>query len=460
MPSAPPVHSPPDQRGLGRRNSLQGHRAGRWLIAGCLLALAPLLGRGADLRSVEAAEWSVPFGGNAYAVTSKPGSNDGLARGGAEVRWHDPETTWSVWFHVDRPTEAEVELVSAETGGRAEVVLTIGDTAVTAELSGDDSSTARFGRFSLAGPGYVKAEIHGVRREGGAFASNPSLRIRSETPDLAVTAVTTNDGAMYYWGRRGPSVHLGYSLPAEKEIEYAYGEVTVPEGEDALGSFFMANGFGEGYFGMQVNGPAERRVLFSVWSPFTTDDPTKVPEADRVILLRKGEGVRTGEFGNEGSGGQSFLVHPWKAGLTYRFLTRVEPAGDGTTTYTSWFGEGDSWRLIASFQRPRTDRHFTGFHSFLENFLDTTGNVGRRGRYANQWVRDTEGTWHPISTARFTGDATASGGHRLDYAGGLDADGFFLRNCGFFSPPVKLGSVFTLDPPPTKRPSIDLDSLP
>jgi hypothetical protein len=265
---------------------------------------------------------------------------------------------------------------------------------------------------------------------------------------------------MYYWGRRGPSVHLGYSLPAEKEIEYAYGEVTVPEGEDALGSFFMANGFGEGYFGMQVNGPAERRVLFSVWSPFTTDDPAKVPEEDRVTLLRKGEGVRTGEFGNEGSGGQSFLVHPWKAGITYRFLTRVDPAGDGTTTYTSWFGEAESWRLIASFRRPRTERHLTGFHSFLENFLDTTGNVGRRANYANQWVRDTEGTWHPIGTARFTADATASGGHRLDYAGGIDGEGFFLRNCGFFSPPVKIGSVFTLDAPPAKRPLIDLEALP
>lgn len=434
--------------------------AARGVMVGCLFAFALGISQTVDPQPVMAAEWSVPFGGNAYAVASKPGSNDGLARGGAEVRWHDPETTWSVWFHVDRPADAEVDLVSAETGGPAEVELTIGGTTVTAELSGDGSTTARFGRIALEGPGYVKAEIRGLRREGGAFASDPVLRLRSDAPDLAVAAVTTNEGGMYYWGRRGPSVHLGYSLPAEKEIEYAYGEVTVPEGEDALGSFFMANGFGEGYFGMQVNGPAERRVLFSVWSPFTTDDPAKVPEADRVMLLRRGDGVRTGEFGNEGSGGQSFLVHPWKAGLTYRFLTRVEPAGDGTTTYTSWFGDADSWRLIASFQRPRTDRHLTGFHSFLENFLDTTGNVGRRARYANQWVRDTEGTWHPISTARFTADATASGGHRLDYAGGLEGDGFYLRNCGFFSPAVKIGTAFTLDMPPAKRPTIDLDALP
>ncbi len=407
-----------------------------------------------------AAEWSVPMGGNAFVVASKPGSNDGLQRGGAEVRWHDPETTWTVWFHVDRPAAVEIALMSAETGGKAEVEATIGDRMATATLPGGEGSAADFGRFDLPDAGYVKVELRGLKREGGAFASAPTLRLRSDTADLTVTAVTTNDGAMFYWGRRGPSVHLGYSMPAEKDIEYAYGEVTVPEGGDALGSFFMANGFGEGYFGIQVNGPAERRVLFSVWSPFTTDDPAKVPEADRVTLLRKGEGVRTGEFGNEGSGGQSFLVHPWKAGTTYRFLTRVEPAGDDTTTYTAWFGEGDSWRLIASFLRPRTDRHLTGFHSFLENFLDTTGNVGRRARYANQWVRDTEGTWHPVTTARFTGDATASGGHRLDYAGGLEENGFYLRNCGFFSPPVKIGTVFTLDPPPAKRPILDLDALP
>lgn len=425
-----------------------------WAAAACLGASLATAG------ALSAAEWRVPMGGNAYLMASRPGSDDGLHRGGAEVRWHDPETTWTVWFHVDRPASAELSLDSTETGGRADLQLTVGDRVAMAALPGGDSSTARFGAFDLPGPGYVKVELQGLKREGGAFARDPVLRVASETPDLAVTAVTTNDGGMYYWGRRGPSVHLAYTMPAGKEIEYAHGEITVPEGEDAPGSFFMANGFGEGYFGMQVNGPAERRVLFSVWSPFTTDDPSKVPEADRVLLLRKGEGVRVGEFGNEGSGGQSYLVHPWRAGVTYRFLTRVEPGPEETTTYTAWFGEGETWRLVASFRRPRTDRHLTGYHSFLENFLDATGNVGRRARYANQWVRDTEGTWHPITTARFTGDATASGGHRLDYAGGIDDGGFFLRNCGFFSPPVKLGTVFTLDAPAGGRPQVDLDSLP
>ena len=69
----------------------------------------------------------------------------------------------------------------------------------------------------------------------------------------------------------------------------------------------MVNGFGEGYFGMQCNSETERRILFSVWSPFDTQEPKLIPDSLKIKLLRKGEGVYIGEFGNEGSGGKSFL---------------------------------------------------------------------------------------------------------------------------------------------------------
>ena len=91
----------------------------------------------------------------------------------------------------------------------------------------------------------------------------------------------------------------------------------------------MANGFSEGYFGMQVNSSTERRILFSVWSPFNTDNPKDIPAEQRIRMLAKGPDVHVGEFGNEGSGGQSYLVYPWKAGTVCRFLTRVQPDKDG-----------------------------------------------------------------------------------------------------------------------------------
>jgi hypothetical protein len=99
----------------------------------------------------------------------------------------------------------------------------------------------------------------------------------------------------------------------EKTAYVKNNEITVPAGNDPVGSYFMGNGFGEGYFGIQVNSAIERKVLFSVWSPFETDDPREIPDDKKIILLKKGKEVHAGEFGSEGSGGQSYLKYNWKA---------------------------------------------------------------------------------------------------------------------------------------------------
>ena len=44
-----------------------------------------------------------------------------------------------------------------------------------------------------------------------------------------------------------------------------YNEVTIPKDADPIYSYYMACGFARGYFGIQVNSPTERRVIFSVW---------------------------------------------------------------------------------------------------------------------------------------------------------------------------------------------------
>ena len=183
----------------------------------------------------------------------------------------------------------------------------------------------------VAAAGYVRVDFQGVERTGDVFAEISELLISSDTDNLKVDFVRDNKGNMFYWGRRGPSVHLSYQVPKDRKLRYSYSEITVPKGQDPLGTFYMANGFGQGYFGMQVNGPKERRVLFSVWSPFKTDNPKDIPKEQRIVALARGPEVHIGEFGNEGSGGQSYLVYPWKAGKTYRFLTKVEPDGMGNT---------------------------------------------------------------------------------------------------------------------------------
>jgi Domain of unknown function (DUF3472) len=171
----------------------------------------------------------------------------------------------------------------------------------------------------------------------------------------------------------------------------------------------MANGFSVGYFGRQVNGPAERRILFSVWSPFTTDDPKAIPDSLRIVLVRKGADVHAGTFGDEGAGGQSYLVYPWIAGNTYRFLLRAEPQADYHTRFTAWFyaSEQGRWQLIACWDRPATHTWLTHLHSFLENFEPKQGDKDRLAYYGNQWVADSTVHWTPLTRARFTGDNTS-----------------------------------------------------
>ena len=408
----------------------------------------------------ESAEWVVPMAGNCFRTVPGPGGN-GAQRNGS-VAWRTPEEVYSVYLHVDRSADIRLAMGAAVKGGPSTVRVRVAEKEFDTVIKGTDSAAHEIGTVRISEPGYVRIDLQGIKRTGDTYAQIRELIVSSETDGLKVDYVRDNKGGMFYWGRRGPSVHLSYQVPRNVDLQYAYSEITVPEGRDPIGSFYMANGFGQGYFGIQVNSPKERRVLFSVWSPFKTDNPRDIPEDQRIVALARGPKVHIGEFGNEGSGGQSYLVYRWKVGKTYRFLTRVQPDGQGNTIYTSWFGDkqASEWRLIASFRRPKTDTHLRGFHSFLESFSPAYGYIGRRAFYGGVRVCDVSGKWHECTQARFSVDATGGGRHRLDFSGGADGDRFFLRNCGFFSETGRPGEKFSRTASGTAAPDIDLDELP
>lgn len=407
-----------------------------------LLRLAVPLLICAVTSAVQAAEWSIPLAGNSFRTLPEPGGR-GLRRSAA-LEWSDAQDVWSVYFHVSHPATLKLSL-DVTTQEASEIKATAADTTFAVMLPASNSTPVTIGELQVKQPGYIKLDLQGTKRTGDTWGSFKNLLVQSDTADLKLDFVRDNQGNMFYWGRRGPSVHLGYTVPRDLPLEYAYTELTVPEGQDTIGSYFMANGFSEGYFGMQVNSASERRILFSVWSPFQTDDPKSIPPEQRIVTLERGPDVHTGEFGNEGSGGQSYLVHPWKAGTVCRFLTRVQPDAVGkTTTYTCWFSDtaDGAWRLIASFRRPQTSTTLKGFHSFLENFEPATGHITRRVHYENVQVRDTVGKWHSVTKARLTVDATGDQRHRIDFTGGAEGSHFFLQNCGFFTGTAKPGDRF------------------
>jgi len=327
-------------------------------------------------------------------------------------------------------------------------------------VEGQDFSSP-IGDWNIKDTGYIAIEIKGISKSSSQFPNLQTLALAGSAVTNQTYFVKDNNGNFFYWGRRGPSVHLNYQIPEKVEAEWFYNEIVVPKGNDVIGSYFMANGFGEGYFGIQVNSPTERRALFSVWSPFETDNPKEIPADHKILMLKKGADVHTGEFGNEGAGGQSYLKYNWKADVAYKFLLHAVPSADNYTTYTAYFfaPELNKWQLIASFKRPQTQTYVKRPHSFLENFIPEMGNKERMVLFKNQWICDVKGNWVALNSARFTTDNTGNINYRKDYAGGILDGEFYLRNCGFFSNFTPAKTMFTKKEA-NQKPNVDLSRLP
>lgn len=403
-----------------------------------------------NLSSVAAQnETIVTLAGNAYITA---GSSASIDENKCAIRhWNDKETMISFYFYAKKSGKIDVAL-QAKGHSRIEVSLLGKSKKVT--LDSDELTRIKLGTFKVKQPGYVKMDIRGLKiNEGKTFGSVAAVYVSEEVARVSPDFST-------HFGRRGPSVHLGYVLPKEN-IEWFYNEVTVPEEGDIPSSYYMACGFGEGYFGMQNNSPHKRRVLFSVWSPFVTDNPAEIPDSLRVTLLKKGENVTINDFGNEGSGGQSYMHYDWKAGERCRFLMGVRPDGKGSTIYTAYFYDNhqSKWVLVASWCRPKTSTWYTNAHSFLENFNPIMGYINRKAYYGNQWARTTDGRWIPVTKARFTCDATGREEMRLDYTGGLNGEHFFLSMGGFFDQNMKHGTYFDRAGNTTEAPNIDFSTL-
>lgn len=393
--------------------------------------------------------YTVSMGGNAYVTQLAPGGSE-VVTSTSLSGWTNSSSVFSAYFRLGTLGSLTVKVKAKVPSGSSTVKLTINGVAFNVNMTGSNATTYTVGTVNVASAGYVKVDFQGISKTGSYFADVSDLIISGTA--TASNVIYANDASNYYWSRRGPSVHMGYDYgtPASNN-EWNYNEVTVPVGQDKMGSYFMSNGFGEGYMGIQVNSATERRILFSVW------DPT----VGKTTLVRKGPNVVDNAFGGEGTGGQSYLLYNWVAGNTYKFLTRATPDGAGGTDYSAWFyaPETASWNFIATWKRPNTTTYLTGFHSFLENFIPDQGYLGRKVSFSNQWVRTVAGVWIERTTAQFTVDATGDNKQRMDYAGGVENGSFYLQNGGFFTTYVNKYTLFTR-PATGNQPTVNLTILP
>ncbi|MDB4277346.1 DUF3472 domain-containing protein, partial [bacterium] len=255
--------------------------------------------------------------------------------------------------------------------------------------------------------------------------------------------------------------HLSYPIEKGSEVDAFYCEMTAIE--DPLWTYYMATGWHRGYFGMQLNSPTERRIIFSVWdSGGEAIDRDKVRKKDRVTLIKKGADVYTGDFGNEGTGGHSHLKFLWKTGERQRFLVTAEPTDETHTIFSGYYFRPDlkKWMLISSWKAPKEGKYLRGLYSFSENFAGKNGHLLRHADYGNQWLRNSDGKWHEITTTKFSHDGTGKA-DRLDRFMGVTPKGeFYLSQGGFIEGFTKFGTPFERPQSQRSPESMNLPALP
>ena len=375
---------------------------------------------------------------------------------GASVSEHSGVTGWTdpdlrvLWFGRIATTgrfDCSVAL-RLPKDATSKLRLTVGGQSAEATVAGDGPNlvTAGFGSFEISRPGYQRFTLEPLNPQGQPFG---------DLDALILDGPATQDAHFNLKPRRNAaSVHLIY--PVEKDVEVAAFYCEMVGLEDPLWTYYMACGWHRGYFGMQVNSPTERRIIFSVWdSGNEAVDRGKVADENRVQLVAKGEGVYSGDFGNEGTGGHSHLKYMWKTGEVQRFLVTAKPTDATHTVYSGYYFHPDrkKWFLISSWKAPKEGDYMRGLYSFSENFGGANGHLLRKALYGNQWIRTPDGRWIELTDALFSHDTTGKA-DRLDRFMGLENGQFFLAHGGFGEGFTPYREKFTR--PPTGKPPVDI----
>ena len=274
---------------------------------------------------------SVSLFSNGYAYPMKGDEAQKFVSEKGISGWDDAGVYFKDFFYPQHKGEISVSIKLKSPGGNSNIKLQLdgaGKSYPVAVKESADFVILPVGNFSINDARYHHIVIKPVSKTGKCFPDIESLVISGPAAKDIKYNLSEYKGAA--------STHLWYSYPKDSTIAWFYNEVTIPVGVNSTNAYYMTNGFSDGYMGIQLNSPVEKRIIFSVWSNYNTDDPKEIPADYAITLIKKGKGVFSGEFGNEGSGGHSHLVYNWKQGVTYKMLLGAKSAGDHTI-YTAYY---------------------------------------------------------------------------------------------------------------------------
>ena len=394
--------------------------------------------------------YSIPAN-TGYAIPAEKDEENLFQPGKGLQNWTDLKQEIQYFFYLRKAGSLTIDLNTKNEQLGSIISVEIAGKVFKVNIpQGNEFQKKHVGTVTLNDSGFYSIKMKGLKKGGAVIADIASIELNGSAAE--------NMHFNKKGRRNAASVHLRYPISDTTKLVAFYNEITIPEHADIIHSYYMSNGFARGYFGIQVNSENERRVIFSVWDAGNEAvSRSKVADSNKVKLIAKGEGVFADDFGNEGTGGHSHWVYPWKTGVTYKMLvTALTDSASQTTTYTGYFfmPEQQKWKLIAAFKAPRDGKPLRNLYSFNENFVGINGQLQRYAYFGNQWGQRENGTWVELTESKFSYDATGKAGDRIDYGGCVEGGMFYLWNGGFKPATAKLGDSFTR-PATNKKPTID-----
>ena len=392
-------------------------------------------------QSIYAAELQVP----ASTAYFDPDPNGASVRDSGVTKWRNPKEKLSWFGEIRNPGSLSCSIILKKASD-SKFRLSLAGQSHEATTTGSQGEviTLSFGSFEIKQAGYQRFELELLSPPGTDAGQIRSLKLEGDAVKDAHFNLKPH--------RNAASVHLVYPVPKGTNAAAFYCEITGID--DPLHTYYMACGWHRGYFGMQVNSPTERQIIFSVWDSGNEGvSRQKVASENRVALMGKGEDVYSGDFGNEGTGGHSHLKFDWKTGELQRFLVTAQPVDGTFTIYSGYYFRPDKkeWMLISSWKAPREGGYLHGLYSFSENFGGENGHIRRKALYGNQWIRTEQGQWIELNTSTFSHDDTGKA-DRLDRFMGVENGQFFLSHGGFVPGFTQYGEKICASRPTGKAP--------
>jgi hypothetical protein len=145
----------------------------------------------------------IPAGGNTWVVDN-PFKGEQLITDEGVKGWSDKADKLRIFFKVPQAGLLHVGIKARVDAGVSELNCTVAGKTKKVTITGNQTVNHFVGSFEVLESGYHFAELEGLSKDGSTFAEISGLALGGEATSGKMFFVNED----FYWGRRGPSVHL------------------------------------------------------------------------------------------------------------------------------------------------------------------------------------------------------------------------------------------------------------